>query len=73
MDVVNTILTNSFNLGWPRFVFGGRGVIMYDLIFTGRNEVVAKIIFLLVSVILSTRGESVHAGMSPAHKKEAPP
>ena len=30
-----------------------------NIIFTGRNEVVAKVMFLLVSVILSTGGESV--------------
>ena len=37
------------------------------LIFTGRNEVVAKVMFLLVSVILLTRGvsASVHAGIPP--------
>ena len=36
-------------------------------IFTGRNEVVAKVMFLLVSVILSTEGgsASVHAGILP--------
>ena len=35
-------------------------------IFTSRNEVVAKVMFLLVSVILSTGGSaSVHAGIPP--------
>ena len=36
-----------------------------ELIFTGRNEVVAKVMFLLVSVILLTGGvsASVHAGI----------
>ena len=35
-------------------------------IITGRNEVVAKVMFLLVSVILSTGGSAaVHAGILP--------
>ena len=43
-------------------------------IITGRNEVVAKVMFLLVSVILSTRwgSVSVHAGIPPP-AKETPP
>ena len=42
-------------------------------IVTGRNEVVAKVIFLHLSVILFTGGgsASVHAGIPPA--KETPP
>ena len=39
------------------------------IIFTGRNEVVAKVIFLHLSVILFTGGggsASVHAGIQPA-------
>ena len=42
-----------------------RGVLV-----TGRNEVVAKVMFLLVSVILSTGGSaSVHAGIPPPTKE----
>ena len=44
-------------------------------IFTGRNEVVAKVMFLLVSVILSTEGgsASVHAGiLPPPGRRETP-
>ena len=39
----------------------------YHALITGRNEVVAKVMFLLVSVILSTGGGSVsvHAGNPP--------
>ena len=38
-----------------------------------RNEVVAKVMSLLVSVILSTGGSaSVHAGILPPPKKETP-
>ena len=50
-----------------------------DAVFiTGRNEVVAKVMFLLVSVILSTGGAaSVHARIPPPGRrppgKEAPP
>ena len=37
-----------------------------SIIFTGRNEVVAKVIFLHLSVILFTGGSaSVHAGIPP--------
>ena len=39
--------------------------------FTGRNEVVAKVMFLLVSVILSTGGGSL-CKETPARKKAAP-
>ena len=43
-------------------------------IFTSRNEVVAKVMFLLVSVILLTGGSaSVHAGKEAPPRKEAPP
>ena len=36
---------------------------------TGRNEVVAKVMFLLVCVILFTGGSaSVHAGISPGRR-----
>ena len=40
-----------------------------NLIFTGRNEVVANVMFLLVCVILLTEGgsASVHAGIPPTH------
>ena len=43
-------------------------------IFTGRNEVVAKVMFLLVSVILLTLGvsASVHAGISPPRSRHPP-
>ena len=44
--------------------------------FTGRNEVVAKVMFLLVSVILSTGGgsASVHTGMlPPSPRRRHPP
>ena len=45
-------------------------------IFTGRNEVVAKVIFLHVSVILFTEGgsASVHAGIPPPPRtRQTPP
>ena len=45
-------------------------------IITGRNEVVAKVMFLLVSVILLTVGvgsASVHAGISPPPWEQTPP
>ena len=43
-------------------------------IFTGRNEVVAKVMFLLVSVILSTGGSaSVHAGILPPPQEGGTP
>ena len=43
------------------------------LIFTGRNEVVAKVIFLHLSVILFTGGSaSVHAGMPPPCQGDPP-
>ena len=43
-------------------------------IFTRRNEVVAKVMFLLVSVILSTGGPaSVHAGRPPRAKETTLP
>ena len=38
-------------------------------VFTGRNEVVAKVMFLLVCVILFTRG----GGLPQCSGKEAPP
>ena len=42
---------------------------------TGRNEVVAKVMFLLVSVILCTGGvsASVHAGIPPPADTHSPP
>ena len=44
-------------------------------IFTGRNEVVAKVMFLLMSVILLTGGgsASMHAGIPPPPTKQTPP
>ena len=40
---------------------------------SGRNEVVAKVMFLLVSVILLTGGSaSVHAGIPPPRKQTPP-
>ena len=43
-------------------------------VFTGRNEVVAKVIFLHLSVILFTGGPaSVHAGMPPPSGPGRPP
>ena len=43
-------------------------------LFTGRNEVVAKVMFLLVSVILSTGGgsASVHAGIPHPPRADPP-
>ena len=42
-------------------------------LFTGRNEVVAKVMFLLVSVILFTGGSaSVHAGITPTPSPREP-
>ena len=45
-----------------------------ELIFTGRNEVVAKVMFLLVSVILLTGGvsPSVHAEIPPPPRADTP-
>ena len=45
------------------------------LLITGRNEVVAKVMFLLMSVILSTGGALPQCmlGYCHPHKKEAPP
>ena len=44
-----------------------------NVIFTGRNEVVAKVMFLLVSVILLTGGSaSVHAGIPPPQSRHPP-
>ena len=43
---------------------------------TGRNEVVAKVIFLHLSVILFTGGRgsaSVHAGIPPPREQTTPP
>ena len=49
---------------------------LFFVFFTGRNEVVVKVMFLLVSVILST-GEgvsaSVHAGIPPPWEQTSPP
>ena len=44
-------------------------------VFTGRNEVVAKVIFLHLSVILFTGGgsASMHAGIPPPHRADTPP
>ena len=42
-------------------------VVQFVIIFTGRNEVVAKVMFLLVSVILFTAG----GGVSEADPPEA--
>ena len=42
-------------------------------IFTGHNEVVAKVMFLLVSVILSTGGSASVQKYPPPPGKEAPP
>ena len=42
-------------------------------IVTGRNEVVAKVIFLHLSVILFTGGASVHAGLPPPGLPTPPP
>ena len=46
----------------------------FETIFTGRNEVVAKVIFLHVCVILSTGGgsASVHAGIPPPWSRPNP-
>ena len=45
-----------------------------SFIITGRNEVVAKVIFLHLSVILFTGGSaSVHAGISPRDQADTPP
>ena len=44
---------------------------LQQAIFTGRNEVVAKVMFLQVSVILSTRGGSPEN--PPPRTKENPP
>ena len=45
-------------------------------VFTGRNEVVAKVMFLLVSVILLTGGgwvpASVHVGIPPPRSRHPP-
>ena len=49
---------------------------MASIVFTGRNEVLAKVMFLLVSLILFTGGgsASVYAGNEAVHAgKEAPP
>ena len=44
------------------------------MVFTGRNEVVAKVMFLLEFVILFTGGSaSVHAGILTPPAKETPP
>ena len=44
------------------------------MLITGRNEVVAKVMFLLVSVILSTGGSaSVHAGILPHPQRRRHP
>ena len=50
-------------------------LVLISLIFTGRNEVVTKVMFLLVSVILSTGRESasVHAGIPPPPPRRHPP
>ena len=42
----------------------------HNTIFTGRNEVVAKVMFLQVSVILSTGGESLE---NPPRTRQTPP
>ena len=40
---------------------------------TGRNEVVAKVMFLQASVILSTGGEGVVSGEPPQDQADPPP
>ena len=47
----------------------------FSTIFTGRNEVVAKVIFLHLFVILFTGGvsASVHAGIPPPPRSRHPP
>ena len=47
----------------------------FYFIITSRNEVVAKVMFLLMSVILLTGGVSVsvHAGIPPCPRKQTPP
>ena len=47
---------------------------MISNVITGRNEVVAKVMFLLVSVILSMGGgsASVHAGIPPPEQTSNP-
>ena len=47
--------------------------LFFSLIFTGRNEAMAKVMFLLVCVILFTGGSaSVHAGIPPHAQKQTP-
>ena len=79
-DACTLLHLASFNLGERNML-----LTVLKCIVTGRNEVVAKVIFLHLSVILFTGGSaSVHAGIPPPParrppsketppKKEAPP
>ena len=70
LDGTNVITKNRSPRMNESFVVSN---IFRKIIFTGHNKVVAKVMFLLVSVILLTGGSaSVHAGIPPPRSRHPP-